>query len=216
MRRILLLCGVVFSSLASYGQIDEGYFQFSIDVEAIDTSMESRRQASMLFDSKMEIYFAKGLARVDFKLGSLTNTSIRINREKNEALTITSGVMGSYANKNTPEGLGVGQVQGDSLFTVTLFDETKTILGFTCKKAVLERKGVRATYWYTNEIVLENIGQQVVNKDIPGFPLAFTSIDNGIRMHYQASNYKFSIDNKEEVFATDPPASFVMMQNQGE
>jgi hypothetical protein len=188
--------------------MNEGYFQYSIDVTSIDTAIALRQQAAALRDSKMELYFSGGRYRMDFKLGEVTKSSIRIDTTKNEALSLTSSPMGSYAFKSSPAAIGFGQIQKDSLFTVTLFDEEKTLLGFKCKKAVLERNGIRSTYWYTNEIELDQKGVQMINKQIPGFPLAFTTIENGMRFHYQVSNYKDVIENKNEVFSTEPPSGF--------
>jgi GLPGLI family protein len=206
MRLIAILS--FFIQFGVFGQVSEGYFQFSIDVQAIDTSLELKQQASMLRDSRMELYFSNGYYRMDFKLGNATNSSIRIDTLKNEALSLTSSAMGSYAYKSTPDAMGFGQKQLDSLFTVTLFDEHKTILGFQCKKAVLERNGVRSTYWYTNDIKIDQNDVQLINKQIPGFPMAFTTIEKGMRFHYQVSNYKLEIENKAEVFSTEPPEDF--------
>lgn len=212
MFRLFLITFLASAHLSINAQITEGYFQFSIDVEAIDTAMDIRRQAAMLRDSKMDLYFSEGRYRIDYHLGNVSTTSIRVDTFKNEALSLTTGMMGNYAYKNTPSSLGFGQMQSDSLFNVQLFDEHAVILGFHCDKAVLERNGVRSTYWYTNEIKIAQQGVQLINRDIPGFPLSFTTIENGVRIHYQVSNYKFEIENKDEVFSTDPPESFNMIE----
>ena len=162
----------------------------------------------MLRDSRMELYFSEGRYRMDFKLGNTTSSSIRVDTIKNEALSLTSSPMGSYAYKNVPAAFGFGQKQKDSLFTVTLFNEERKILGYNCKKAVLERQGVRSTYWYTNDFKVNQGGVQLINSQIPGFPLAFTTIEHGMRFNYEASNFKTVISNKDEVFSTSPPADF--------
>ncbi len=208
MRQLIFTTFLTLFQCYSNAQISEGYFQFSIDVEAIDTAVEVRQQTAMLRDSKMELYFSEGRYRIDYHLGHVSTTSIRVDTFKNEALSLTTGVMGNYAYKNTPDAFGFGQMQKDSVFDVQLFDEHTVILGFHCDKAVLERNGVRSTYWYTNEIQIAQQGVQLINRDIPGFPLSFTTIENGVRIHYEVSNYKFEIENKDEVFSTDPPANF--------
>lgn len=212
MRIFKIILFSVIAGSSAQAQLEEGYFQYDIDVQAIDTAAEIVQQASLLRGSRMELYFAPGLYRMDYYLGSVSMTSIRVDTFKNEVLSLTKGVMGNYAYKNTPDAVGFGQQQMDSLFTVELFDEERVFLGYTCKKAVLERNGVRATYWYTKEIEMPKQDIQMINKDIPGFPLAFTMIDNGIRMHYQVSNYAFEVENKSEVFSTNPPPEYKIFE----
>ena len=214
LKRMISVCVLLALGQLANAQMDEGYFQFSIEVEAIDTSEEIRAQANLLRASRMEMYFAPGLYRMDYHLGKMSSTSIRVDTFQNLALSITSGIMGNYAYQNTPDALGFGQLQKDSLFTVQHFDEYKTIMGIKCKKAVLEREGVRSTYWCTKEFDVKADGLQLINKDVPGFPMAFTTIQNGVRIHYQVSNYKDFIANKAEVFSVTPPAEYKVMPNE--
>lgn len=212
MRIIKVILFSIVACSSSQAQLEEGYFQFDIDVQAIDTTADIVQQASLLRGSRMELYFAPGLYRMDYYLGMVSMTSIRVDTFKNEVLSLTKGVMGNYAYKNTPDAVGFGQQQIDSAFNVQLFNEERVFLGFKCKKAVLEKNGVRATYWYTTEIELPKQDIQMINKDIPGFPLAFTMIDNGIRIHYQVSNYAFEVENKTEIFNTNPPPEYKIFQ----
>ncbi|TNE71656.1 MAG: hypothetical protein EP333_08785, partial [Bacteroidetes bacterium] len=151
MRIIKVILFSIVASSSSQAQLEEGYFQFDIDVQAIDTAADIVQQASLLRGSRMELYFAPGLYRMDYYLGMVSMTSIRVDTFKNEVLSLTKGVMGNYAYKNTPDAVGFGQQQIDSAFNVQLFNEERVFLGFKCKKAVLEKNGVRATYWYTTE-----------------------------------------------------------------
>lgn len=212
--KLLLLIILTYCVLPSFinAQINEGYIQFHIDVNAIDTTTEARQSAGLLRNSKMEIYFAEGLSRIDFQLGELSKTSVRINKKENKGISISESVMGKYANVGTAESLAGERIpQNDSNVTVTPFNEFKTILGFDCQKYVMDNNGTRSTYWCTEEITLKNVGQNILNSNLPGFPLAFTSIEGGIRMHFQASNFKDVIPDKEEVFSTNPPEGYRMM-----
>lgn len=210
---ILIVITICLASSSLYSQIKEGYIQFHIDVNAVDTSTEARQSAAMLRNSKMEIYFAKDLSRVDFKLGEISNTSVRINKKTDIGISISESVMGKYANVGTSESLAGESVSvNDSSVSITPFNEFKTILGFKCQKYVMDSNGSRTTYWCTDEISLEGLGDVVVNSSLPSFPLAFTSIENGLRMHFQASNFKEEVGDKETVFSTDPPEGYQLMK----
>jgi hypothetical protein len=209
--KLILLLACIIPYFIS-AQINEGYIQFHIDVNAVDTSTQAKQSASMLRNSKMEIYFANDLSRIDFQLGELSKTSVRINRKTNKGISISESVMGKFANVGTAENLaGETVATNDSNVIITPFNEFKTILGFKCQKYVMENNGLITTYWCTQEINLDNVGQVVVNSNLPGFPLAFTSIEKGLRMHFQASNFKEVISNKEEVFSTSPPEGYQIM-----
>lgn len=195
-------------------QTKEGYIQFSIDVKAIDTSMNARRSASLMRDSKMEIYYAKDKSRVDFTFGKISNTSVRIDRTTNKGISITKSVYGNFANQNTAESFLEKKVKADTAtIKITPFNEYKTILGFKCRKYVMEDNGSYSTYWITKEIKVEDLDQQLVNPNLPGFPLEFVTISKGIRMEFEASNFKSSLENKSEIFSTEPPEGYKVVEH---
>ena len=56
MKKILFIAIFSICSL-SYGQLTEGYFQYSIIVTPQDSSVETLQKTGLMFDSKMELYF---------------------------------------------------------------------------------------------------------------------------------------------------------------
>lgn len=214
MKVISLICLLfAFSPLTIKAQINEGYIQFDINVQAVDTSKNAQQSAAMMRNSKMEIFFAQDVSRVDFTLGQISQTSVRINRRENKGVSLSNNVMGKYANIGTADELAGEKVEVTTEnIKITPFEEYKTILGFKCQKHVMDNNGVYTTYWITDELEIEGMSEQVVNPNLPGFPLAFTSINNGLRMHFQASNYKSEIPNKKEVFSTEVPEEYVLME----
>jgi len=203
----------VTTSMSAVAQLNEGYIQFDIDVQAVDTSKNSQQSAAMMRNSKMEIFFAQDLSRVDFTLGQISQTSVRIDRKNNKGVSLSNNVMGKYANIGTADELAGEKVEvSTENVRITPFEEYKTILGFKCQKHVMDNNGVYTTYWITDQITIEGMSSQVVNPNLPGFPLAFTSINNGLRMHFQASNYKSEIPDKSAVFSTEVPEEYLLME----
>ncbi|PWH86628.1 hypothetical protein [Brumimicrobium oceani] len=203
----------LFIPFLNFSQLQEGFLQFHIDVTAVDTSLNARQTASMMKNSKMEIYFAKDLSRVDFEMGKITHSSIRINRKLDKGITITKSIYGNYANQGSVDEISGSQPETSTTdFEITPFNEYKNILGFKCRKYVMEENGSYATYWLTDEIILEDMGQHIINPNLPGFPLEFVSISNGIRMSFKASNFKNELDNKTEIFSTEPPEGYTQMK----
>jgi len=194
-----------------HGQVLEGFFQYNIDVTAIDTSMETRKSVSMLQDSKMTIYFEQNkYTKIIFKMGMMFNADIIVDHKTNESLTLSTSFMGKHAIKSkvNPEE----SIKKDSSILIDFTGEEKTILGFKCKKAILKNKNSdqKLTYWYTNDINIKLYNTPFVNPNIPGFPLAFSTIDKGVFMRYQASNYGFELTEKEKLFSFEIPEGYTL------
>lgn len=210
---VLIACNLLIFN--GFTQETEGYVQFDIEVQAVDTTIKAKQQAGLLRNSKMEIFFSQDFSRVDFEMGELYKLAAVVNLKTNRTISLMSGKIGKYATRTiTKDTASV-----DSLLpvanSVELLEGSKIILGYSCKKAILTANGMESTYWYTNDIDIDISGQQITNPLIPGFPMEFYSVAEGVLMHFRASNIVFEVENKEEVFFTDIPLGYTLMQDVG-
>lgn len=197
----------------SFSQIQEAYFQYSIDVEPVDTSLQTKQTVAMLRDSRMELYFAPNRSRVDFKMGNLSMTSIIVDRTKNVSLTISESMGRKMAQLDTINS--TKPIEKDSSIILEFSDEQKVILGLNCKKVIAIEKGVRTEYWYTEEIKVDAQDQQIINPNIPGFPVLFSKVEKGIKMSFQLSNMKQQHEaDLDTIFFTTPPNGFKLIEKQ--
>ena len=213
MIRYYIIALFICSTLALKAQVSEGFFQYNIDVTAIDTSLETKRSVSMLRNSKMTIFFDQNnYTKVIFKMGMMFTSDIIVNHKTNESLTLSNSMMGKYAIKSIvdPESMS----KQDSLVIVDLINEEKTILGFNCKKAILSNKhnNQKLIYWYTNDFDIKLYNTAFVNPNIPGFPLAFSTIDKGVFMRYQVTNHSFKLSDKEKIFSFEIPEGYTVTE----
>lgn len=199
-------------SFSSFSQNKEGYFQYTIIVTPLDTALEKKQIAGMLFDSKMELFFSNGLSRMDFHMGSVYENTIVVDGINKKGISLMASPNGKFAIQLTQKEIDAKPKNIDSTVTVTLVNEKRVILGFNCKKAILHQEGNDLVYWYTNEIEIDKSGQSILNDKIPGFPLYFSTIMEGMKMEYQASNHKFNIEDKEKVFSQTIPAEYRLVQ----
>ncbi|MBL1279880.1 MAG: DUF4412 domain-containing protein [Fluviicola sp.] len=206
MKNVLFLF-LLLSTSVSFSQLDEGVIQYSIDVEAADTSLQARQNAGLLHNSMMKIYFTKGLLRIDYKMGKITDMKMIIDYERNASLSLIENTQGKYAILKKADELEYPE-KNDTNSTIKLFKATKKVLGYTCKKAVITNDGVETVYWYTEEIKIDFKGQQFFDKKIPGFPMVFTTIQGGMKMSYQVSNLVEFVEDKQEIFSTIPPSGY--------
>jgi GLPGLI family protein len=76
------------------------------------------------------------------------------------------------------------------VFTKT--EETKTIAGYKCMKALAKLKdGTEFSVYYTTQLILENKDYDAQFRNLPGVPLEFESIVGNIRVNYSASRVSF-------------------------
>lgn len=206
MKHLLLFLSFL-SASAAYTQIKEAYFQYHIDVEAADTSIQTKQTVAMLRDSRMELYFSPGKSRVDFKMGNISVTSVIVDREKNSTLSISDGYNGKIALLGKADD--VKPIEKNPLARVDFFDEEKVILGYKCKKMILEEDGIATEYWYTDKINIDTDDSQAISPYIPGFPLLFSKIEDGVKMTFQLSNMREYHEHPlEMIFFTTPPPGF--------
>jgi GLPGLI family protein len=70
---------------------------------------------------------------------------------------------------------------------------TKTILGYTCKKAVGKLPdGTTYTVWYTPDLVAENNNLQYETRTLPGLALEYEVVTNNQKVTYTVSKISFS------------------------
>lgn len=208
--RIFLFLFFTFSIGCVFSQIKEGYFQYSIDVEAVDTLLKTKQAVGMLRNSKMELYFTKEKSRMDFKMGQVNEVSIIVDLPENKVLSLNSSMRGKIAAYSFVDDIVVPQK--DSTIKVILSDERTKILGYDCKKAILVKDSVETIYWYTNDIEINGRTNPITNPNIPGFPMKFSKTQDGVLMIYELSNIREQIENQNEIFSTDVPEGYLLSQ----
>lgn len=195
----------------SFAQISEGFFQYSIKVTAIDTSAETQQKVGMMYNSTMKLFFTDTKSRIDFTIGTIFATSIIVDKKNKIGLSLSSNPNGKYATPLGAKDIEAKPPKKDTSMQVVLFEDERVILGFKCKKATIQQSGNITTYWYTDEIEIDHIGQSFMNENIPGFPLYFSTIAEGMKMEYQASNYRFELENEEVIFSLDTPPGYKLL-----
>jgi len=212
MKPILFLFAL-WSSANGIGQISEAYFKYNIDVSAIEKTEEVMATTRLLRNSEMVIYFDENNSRVEFKLGNISRTTTVINKKLNEGIIYSSGSMGNIATKRSASDFSPSTSTDKSIRSVVkAHDEYRTILGFRCRKYTLNDGQFTATYWCTDDIKIDPNLNSTFNSDLPGFPLSFYTISKGMRMEYQASDYSFTIYDKNELFSTDVPDGYKLVR----
>ena len=187
-----------------FAQLSEAHIVYDIKMESSEPEVEA--QLAMLGGSKLEIMFKDTWARQSFSMGSMMSSTTITNSETGEALILIDGMMGKFASKTTSED--ISEEESDDI-EVELLDETKEILGYTCKKAILiDEEGNESIFWYTDQIMKPQTDGRYFKGSIPGMPLEFSVVTPQLTMTMKASEFNKKVKKSKDMFTTEIPEGF--------
>ena len=190
----------------------EGYLQYTISANALDTSLEVRQKVGLMRNSSLKIFFAEMFARIEFKMAGGYNITTILDKTSNKSLNLMDSPMGKFAKRSNAEDLQTVPVVIDSSSQIEVFkEEERIILGYKCYKVLLKNMGFKIEYWCTNDINIDMSDYKLTNDFIPGFPMEFSAISEGVQLRYRASNILFSLENKETLFSLEVPVGYTVV-----
>ena len=188
-------------------QLTEGHFTYTIEASSENPDMQM--VTGMMQGSTLDIHFKDKITRSEMKMGSMMNIVTVSNENSGEILLLMSGMIGKNAILMTTEEIEALS-EGKPEMNVELLDETKTIEGYLCKKAVLsDENGGESIFWYTEEIEISKVGQTYLNKEVPGFPMQYDLNNNGLKMTMTVSKFEKKLDkNIKSLFDMNIPEGY--------
>lgn len=196
-------------SFSTYSQLTEGHFTYSIEMKSDNPDMQMA--IGMMQGSSMDLYIMGPKTRVDMKMGTMMEIST-ITDQSDKVLMLMGGMLGKNAIVTTISELEKNKADYTEP-TLTLIDETKTINGFICKKALLtDADGNESLFWYTEDIVVSKKGQSYLNASVPGFPLEYSINVNGMTMSLNIKDIVKKLDkNQKKNFEIKIPEGYQEM-----
>lgn len=190
---LLLIVAVTITGIAQDG------FYIKYDAAINSTSEEGEMVAMMMQGSTMELAISPEKNWVKTHVGSMMTMTMELNiAEKNTMTMLMQGMMGTMAFRGDPDELK-DDIDPETLNTqMEFFNETKTILGYECKKATLtDAGGNTAVFWYTEKIPRPE-GVSQMPDQIPGLSLQFeTAPQKGVTVTYTAVQINEQADMSE-------------------
>jgi GLPGLI family protein len=94
---------------------------------------------------------------------------------------------------------------------VELVNETKEIMGYKCKKAIITTADDQeSVVWYTEEIVPDYRSGQYLYEEIPGVPLQMEATWGKMHMTMVAFEYKKKLKKPEKLFDMEVPNGYTL------
>lgn len=185
--------------------------QISYDVFVSTDDAQAKSWAEKMEGSILELYFHDGKIKSELFMGDFMTTTTISYKDKDTALVLLDGVMGQIAMKSTEDDMSDEQKLAMSKRDVELVDETKEIMGYECKKAIVTGADDKeSVIWYTMDIVPDYRESQYMYEDIPGVPLEINSSWGKMDLRMVAFDYRKKIRKPEKVFSMEIPGGFVL------
>ncbi len=168
-------------------------YNITYDMDQVDP------QAASFLPKTMKMTIKAPLSKSEIYMGMGSTISI-FNSDDRTGVNLMDLMGQKFAIKITAEETD-REIEKAGEIEVVKLDETRDILGYSCKKALVKVKDLDQEFsvFYTEELStgLENSSNPVF-KDIPGLMLEFSMTQNGIQMNFTAVNIdKKKVSEKE-------------------
>ena len=186
----VLLLVLLGSSLPAMAQ--KKFTEGTISYDIVINTGSDKPQAADLLDGATSTVYVKGPRSRTEMVSSLGTQATIVDGQKNTVTIIKEYGDQKYIINLTPANWReVNQKFENVSFTYT--NDTKKILGYTCKKAIGKlADGNTFTVWYTPDLVPENKDFQYVNRSLPGLAMEYESTLGSLKVTYTVSNISFN------------------------
>lgn len=206
----LTLVSVVLCSLFSFSQLKSGVVKF--DVKFSGEGTKSKEYKELIEGSYMKMYFYNDFSRVDFSMGSIVSIKT-VSRQKEDDFMLLMEI--PMMSEKVGMKLSISEYEKEKklvpVLKIKLVKGSKKILAYKCKKAIgTDAEGNTSIIWYTEDIEINKKGQSYLNADIPGFPLQFSTKEDGITISMTATVIEKEIleAEVEKLFNTKIPEGY--------
>lgn len=209
-----LVVSIILITSVSFGQ-RRGYIEYSVSAKIQDSTFDAILSSALMNKSEFNFMFkGKNKSRMQMKAGTYFDFISIFNYKKGRYLRLISD------QKN--KGAQTGDIVDfpDSLVIkekgYELQDDTMTILGFLCKKAVLESKNGELVCWYTEELdhTFENLA--FINVDVPGLPLFFMTSSADVLVTFEAVKFEKRLGKRRKLLKMKIPDGYSVREEKAE
>lgn len=209
--KVLFTGMILILSLVAHSQATKGKVSYDVNFSTDDPQVSA--YIDKFENSLLEIYFDEKGSRSNFFMGDMmTQNSITI-KGNDSTLVLLDGMMGRIAMRVTEDDMDEKRRASMEVENIDFVpNNTKKIIGYSCKKAVVTTKdGNKAEVWYTEEIVPPYRKGQYLYEKIPGLPLEIHTTYNGnMKLVIVAFEFKNKIKKADEVFSLDVPDKYTL------
>ena len=185
---ITVLLGLMGFCASAQKKFSEGTINYDI---VINTGSDKPRAADFLDGATSTVYVKGNKSRTEM-ISSLGTQATIIDGVANAIVVLKEYGDQKYLIQLTPNEWKDANKKYDGV-TFTISNETKTILGYNCKKAIGKMAdGSTFTVWFTPDLVPENNDYQTANKNLPGLAMQYETAMGNMNVVYTVSKISFA------------------------
>lgn len=202
--RILSLLLLCFIALNSFGQNNDGYILFKLQYN--DDGLSKEEMAMLPTESEM--WFKGDKMKMKMPMGMGMESTVLVMKDQ---VYLLMNLMGDkMAIKSSKEDMAKMSKSQKENKVKQLLNETKSIAGFECKKAIMSAgNGEEMVVWYTDKIKSSSSWYYQM-EGLNGFPLEFSMNTGGMDVRMIAQEVKLD-DLKDDMFVV-PEGYRIMTQ----
>lgn len=205
----IIAAAVMMLSMTAFSQATKGKISYDVYVSSDDPAVSA--YAEQFEGSTMELHFMEGKIRTDLYAGQVMTTSSVSIEGQDTVLVLLDGMFGKIAMKVTENDMGEERRLAFEDREIDLTGETKEIMGYKCKKAIVTTGGSdESVVWYTDEIVPGYRKGEYLFEEIPGVPLEMYSKWGKMDLKLVAYEFKEKLKKTDEIFSTKVPEGFTL------
>lgn len=189
-------------------QTTEGQISYKLDFSSDNPEMAMA--LPMMQGSTMELYFAKDKSAANVTMGSMMTMKSVVDVKSDKGIILVDAMGQKIATKI--ESIKNSKNKAEKAPTPQATSETKKIIGFNCTKYIAKDtsgNGEDFVFWVTKELKTSLVGQEQFNSNIDGVPLEFSTMQQGMKVHFIATDFKKTVD--ANVFKIDVPEGYRVM-----
>jgi len=195
--------------MLAFSQATKGKVTYDVFVSSDDPAMSA--YVDQMDNSLLEIFFSDGKTRTNFFMGEMMTTMTTNIKGQDTSLVLIDGMMGKIAMKVTDADIDDERRMAQEKREIELVDESKKVMGYTCKKAIItEAGGEESVVWYTDEILPSHREGDYLHKEIPGLPLEMYSTRGKMEFKMEAFEFKGKLKKEAEIFSLEIPAGYTL------
>lgn len=181
---LITIIAILFSLNCTYAQsMSAGKVIYAISYP--ESTLDEQTLAMM--PSEATMYFNNDKTRMEMQMGMGMNM-VTLADNKSKTATVLMDMMGNKTAMTMTEDDINKEAKNAGEYEIKQTDETKTIAGYLCKKAVVTLKDKNSfNVWYTDQIRVKNSNWNNQFKNIDGFLMEFRMDQNtGLSMQMTA------------------------------
>jgi GLPGLI family protein len=186
------LLSVLFLAFAFSATAQKKFSEGTISYDIVINTGSDKPQNAEFFDGATSAVYIKGPKSRTEMISPLGTQSTLIDGASNSIVILKEFGEQKYMINLTGSDWQEANRKYEGV-SFTFGNETKTILGYQCKKATGKlQDGTSFSVWYTPDLVPENKDFQYANKTLPGLALEYETTLGNIKVTYTVSKISFN------------------------